>query len=416
MMKYGSLFSGIGGGDLGLERAGMTCAWQVENNRACNRVLEHHWPNVRRYGDVTTISGQDLEPVDLIVGGFPCTDLSIAGNRAGLAGEQSGLWREFRRLLEELRPPWYLIENVPGLLSSFSPVEPPPSEVRERCFWDVEETSDLGTILAGLGKLGYGWAYRILDAEYFGLAQRRERVFIVGHLGNGAGPVQVLFEPESLSGNPPPRRQTGERVAGTLKGSSPGSGTDNSAEQTDRLVVSRALRGSHRRSGADDPDYGLTVSHPLLGKSSEDGTGQGVPLVVCTAQTSANGHGIAEDVTHALDGTQGQAVAFDTAQITSRVNRTRVEAGLPASTMNDKGLLSVAFTERGRKQGRMTVRRLTPLECERLQGFPDTYFDGIKPPLSDSAKYRMLGNAMPVPVIAWIGRRIVTVESTGATI
>ena len=115
---FGSLFSGIGGFDLGFERAGMECAWQVETDIRARGVLARHWPEVERYEDVRNVGRNDLRAVDVVCGGFPCQDVSIAGRRAGLAGERSGLWFEFHRVLDELRPRWCIIENVPGLLSS----------------------------------------------------------------------------------------------------------------------------------------------------------------------------------------------------------------------------------------------------------------------------------------------------------
>src|SRR3990167_5596480 len=118
-MKFGSLFTGVGGFDLGFERAEMTCAWQAEKDKHCLQVLANHWPNIKRYEDVKDV-GRNAEPIDLLCGGFPCQDLSVAGKRAGLAGERSGLWFEFARIIGELRPRWVVIENVPGLLSSNS--------------------------------------------------------------------------------------------------------------------------------------------------------------------------------------------------------------------------------------------------------------------------------------------------------
>lgn len=117
-MTFGSLFSGIGGIDLGLERAGMTCAWQVEIDQNCQHVLRRHWPDADLHSDVTKVGKDGLGTVDVICGGFPCQDLSVAGNRAGLAGERSGLFHQFMRIAGELSPTWILIENVPGLLSS----------------------------------------------------------------------------------------------------------------------------------------------------------------------------------------------------------------------------------------------------------------------------------------------------------
>lgn len=155
-MKVGSLFSGVGGFDLAFERAGFEIAWQCEIDRHASAVLKRHWPDVRLIGDVHDIGPGD-GPIDVLVGGFPCQDLSVAGRRAGLAGERSGLFFEFARCIETLAPEWVVIENVPGLLSS-------------------NGGRDMATVVGTLGKLGYGWAYRVLDAQYDHLAQRRERV------------------------------------------------------------------------------------------------------------------------------------------------------------------------------------------------------------------------------------------------
>lgn len=183
-MRAISLFSGVGGFEVGFERAGIDTVLQAESDPVCRSVLERHWPhverlhdvrdvdrgllpNLRRYGHEPSLAavagceaGQD---VDLIYGGFPCQDVSVAGQRAGLSGERSGLWHEFQRVLRELRPRWCVIENVPGLLSS-----------------GAEPGADFGVVLRGLVDLGYGVAWRVLDARWFGVPQRRRRVFIVG--------------------------------------------------------------------------------------------------------------------------------------------------------------------------------------------------------------------------------------------
>lgn len=156
---FGELFAGIGGFGLGLERSGWRCAWQVEKDAACRRVLAEHWPDVQRFEDVCDVGANELAPVDLICGGWPCQDLSVAGRRAGLAGERSGLFTEFARIVGELRPRYVLGENVPGLLSS-------------------EAGDDLRHVVGTLTKLGYATDISILDAQDFGLAQRRRRVFI----------------------------------------------------------------------------------------------------------------------------------------------------------------------------------------------------------------------------------------------
>ena len=159
MMTFGSLFSGIGGIDLGLERAGMTCAWQVEIDPWCRQVLPKHWPNVRRYEDVSAVGGDTLEPVELIAGGFPCQDVSVAGQRAGIQdGTRSGLWSEFHRIICELRPRYVFVENVPGLL-----------------------TNGMGRVLGDLADIGYDAEWEVLSAADVGAPHLRKRVFIVAH-------------------------------------------------------------------------------------------------------------------------------------------------------------------------------------------------------------------------------------------
>lgn len=161
-MTFGSLFSGIGGIDLGLERAGLECRWQVENDPFCTEILERHWPHVKRYGDIRKIDGSELEPVDLVCGGFPCQDLSQAGKRYGIEGTRSGLWAEFARLVGQLRPGWVVVENVPGIL--------------------VHDA--MRRVIGDLARYGYvGW-WRCLRAADFGAAHLRKRIFIVAHTGH----------------------------------------------------------------------------------------------------------------------------------------------------------------------------------------------------------------------------------------
>jgi DNA (cytosine-5)-methyltransferase 1 len=165
-VNVGSTFSGVGGFDLGFERAGMRVVWQAEIDEWCRRVLRNHWPKAQIYNDVKEVGGS-APAVDLLCGGFPCQDLSVAGKRAGLAGERSGLFFEFARIADELRPRWIVLENVAGLLSATN-------------------GRDFGILLATLAEIGYGdLAWRLVCARYFGVPQRRRRVFIVGHLGGG---------------------------------------------------------------------------------------------------------------------------------------------------------------------------------------------------------------------------------------
>jgi DNA (cytosine-5)-methyltransferase 1 len=435
--RVGSLFSGIGGFDLGLELAGMEVAWQAENDPFCNRVLAHHWPNVRRYGDVRDISDSSFAPqgvereradVDLICGGFPCQDLSVAGKRAGLDGERSGLWFEFKRILSELRPTWCLVENVPGLLSSNS-------------------GRDFGVVLSGLAECGFaGVGWRVLDSRFFGVAQRRRRVFIVGGPSRGAV-AQVLSLCEGCAWDSPQGRTAGERVAGSTVGSltNSGRGTErvgesrgqdplvyvpelafpvdtasgrisqreddttlvattlyardhkgiNAGHGNNNLVVGTlpAAMGHH---GYANLEWGAAAGHLIAHSlrsdgfdASEDGTGRGTPLVAQPLRSNRWGGSDSH-------GDEGNAVlvaatlrsASDSPAAHNKVNGTDVATLLPSQA---------------------SVRRLTPLECERLQGFPDgwTALEGA----ADGPRYRALGNAVTVSVIRYLGERIMAVTA-----
>lgn len=317
-MKFGSLFSGIGGFDLALERAGMECVWQCEIDDKARAVLEHHWPNVEKIKDVRNV-GRNTGAVDVICGGFPCQDVSLAGKRAGLAGKRSGLWFEFARIIDELEPGWVVIENVPGLLSS-------------------NKGRDFGEIVSWLAKRGYGVCWRILDAQYFGVPQRRRRVFIVGSRGSGAS-AEVLFEREGVSWNPPARKSKRKDVAQT--------------------ITSRIGKG-----GFTDPVNGNIITSSITTTPYSDRAGEENKLVCWEMQ-------------HA-----------------SEVYR---EAGNICPTLQSR------MGTGGNSVPLIGVRRLTPTECERLQGFPDGWTDNQ----SDSARYKQLGNAVAVPVVEWIGKRIV---------
>jgi len=225
-LTFGSLFSGAGGLDAGFHNAGFTCRWQVELDRTCRSVLARHWPQVPRFSDVRAVGPHNLCPVDVIVGGFPCQNLSTAGNRAGLAGEKSGLWWEMLRVIRELRPRFVVWENVAGLLSS-------------------DGGRDLRRVCGSLAEHGYFGLVRTLDAQHFGVPQRRRRLFGVfatsrfnpgdgGRLAfpqpgeDHAGLVRlcaaVLAVGPGSGGDPPPRRKAGSEVAGDPGGGAEGQG------------------------------------------------------------------------------------------------------------------------------------------------------------------------------------------------
>lgn len=393
-MKFISLFSGIGGFDLGLERAGMTCIAQVEKDAKAFSVLQRRWPKVKRFDDVSTFKKTRGMRADLICGGFPCQDLSVAGKRAGLAGERSGLFFEFMRIVGDFAPAWVLIENVPGLLSS-------------------NKGRDMSTVVGSLAERGYGWAYRVLDTQYFGCAQRRERVFIVGNLGDARRAAEVLFESENLPWNPPPRREKREGVAGSLSPSlsASGRGTSRSGESRgqDCVIPVSVCMGSDPISSSDlaqpittrNGDPG-TIAFCLNGKNGKRFDGESEKFVTHTPKSE--GADASEDGT----GRGVPLVCFDTTQITSKANYSQPKPGQPCHPLaSGSHPPAIAYAIQERAVEKSGVRRLTPLECERLQGFPDEWTDN----LSDSARYRVLGNAVSVPVAEWIGKRMMrTIE------
>ena len=189
-MTCGELFAGIGGIGLGLERAGMTVRWQVEKDDYCRRVLAKHWPDVARYEDVCDVGRANLEPVELIAGGFPCTDLSHVGRRAGIEGESSGLWTEFCRIVGELRPSYVLVENVPSIL-----------------------VRGMGRVLGDLAAIGYDAEWDCLPAAAFGAPHLRARIFILAYPRGGRYGTQ---EETVFAGRPLPELHGGWRREPTV--------------------------------------------------------------------------------------------------------------------------------------------------------------------------------------------------------
>jgi DNA (cytosine-5)-methyltransferase 1 len=269
----------------------------------------------------------------------------------------------------------------------------------------------MGAVLGTLGELGYGWAYRVLDAQYFGVAQRRRRVFIVGCLGDSARAAQVLFEPESLPGDSAPRREAGARVTQSLTGgpssSSCGNPDDNRAQGGFVVPVcghdtgqgwwnQSDIAGTLRAEGENRPSRPSNiVTHALTAEghdASEDGTGRGTPLTVATLVSNGDSNSGFRD---------GEGcIAFSAGNSADAYGIALTEEGTPPLKAAESGLNQVPTVQYG-----MAVRRLTPTECERLQGFPDGWTDRQ----SDSARYRQLGNAVCVNVAEWIGRRIMEV-------
>ena len=200
MLTGVSLFAGVGGFDLAMQRQGVKVVASVEIDKKCNEVLAQHFPDATQFTDVTTVKGEDLinagftPRTGIITGGFPCQDLSVAGKRAGLAGARSGLFWEIARLVEETQTEYFIIENVPGLLSS-------------------NKGADFGVVIGTMADLGYSVGWRVLDAQYFGVPQRRKRVFIVGRRATSGGVAEILFKPEGLRRDLTQGKQEREGIA-----------------------------------------------------------------------------------------------------------------------------------------------------------------------------------------------------------
>lgn len=422
-MRLGSLFSGIGGFEAGAERCGLRTAWQCEIEPFQRRVLAKHWPGVTQYDDVRAVDPRSVEPIDLLCGGFPCQDLSVAGKRAGLAGERSGLFWEIVRLADTLRPNWLVLENVPGLLSS-------------------NGGADMATVVGALNDLGYLGAWRVLDAQWFGVAQRRRRVFLVGCLG-AERLAAVLPFLASGQRHPAPRRQAGKDVAPTLEAGInrtgghrfPGTCADTCLSLIPLQSVNRGEKRqngvgvggdvTHTLNGADQHGIAYAWDEELNGRREVAGTiarggdgGRHSGVAIAFAQNQ-------RDEVRELPGVAGALAAEP-----GMKQQTYIAATLPASGAGTARPGGQNAERDFYVPSASNVRRLTPTECERLQGFSwregGEWRDGWtclcgknrgrsvgETPCTcpDGPRYRALGNAVAVPCVEWIFRQIVAAES-----
>lgn len=351
-MRYISVFSGIEAASCAFGPLGMEPVAFAEVDDHASAVLAAHYPDVPNLGDVTKVDWKKYRgKVDLVVGGSPCQSFSIAGKREGLKGE-SGLMYEFVRCVREVRPRWFLWENVPGALSS-------------------EHGAAFGQLLHEMADGGgYGCAWRVLDAQFFGVAQRRRRLFLVGRAGNGFREAcQVLFESDCVPGNSASSRAKRAELAARAGRSPRAAGFCNAAVK-DACGPTLCMA-----SGQANADVGENVGTTLSTRQYKD-----PPIIVVTRC--------------GCDGGGKGALASENVSLT-------------LSTRNEQSLFDP------NDGPRYVVRRLTPVECERLQGFPDGWtdvpdFDGK--PMSDAQRYKQLGNSMAVPVMRWIGKRILMVD------
>lgn len=399
-MNYLSVCDGIGAAHVAWP--GWNCVGASEIAAFPIEVVKHRRPDIQHLGDMTRYHEWNIEAPDLICGGTPCQSFSVAGLRKGMDDPRGNLSLVFLGIVDHFRPRWVVWENVPGVLSS-------------------NQGRDFGAFLGGLGQLGYGFAYRVLDAQYFGLAQRRKRVFVVGHLGDWRRAAAVLFEQHSLQGHPPPSRRKRERITPAVTACATGGGGPRGDFHYDGglVEISNALTDRPDRGGGNSEGQRLIPMVMSTGQGNAEVVSDGSPSLTCNHEApilmrmregkEGGGKGplVSSDQSLTLATANDQVLAFDERQITSKTNRSRVEAGMPSPTINAAGSMTAATG--------MHVRRLTPEECEVLQGFPRGYTNVPwrgKDHAPDGPRYKALGNSWAVPVVRWIGERIELVNET----
>jgi DNA (cytosine-5)-methyltransferase 1 len=466
-VRYLSVCSGIEAASVAWEPLGWAPVAFAEIEKFPSKVLAHHYPEVPNLGDMTKFREWDIErgTVDVLVGGTPCQSFSVAGLRKGLDDPRGNLALTFVAMVDHYRPEWVIWENVPGVLSSSG-------------------GRDFGSFLGALGQLGYGFAYRVLDAQYFGVPQRRRRVFVVAHSsGDSRRAAEVLFEPESLRGDTPKGKCTGKetsysftaslgigspKVSGTLCAlDGPNGVSDQYANEAKLIVMADGQANAAISTNEIAPTLNSSQENPIVaynalvsetshcvlasgGQRNDPHTETMVPVLYQNNQTDARlkeeprtsqtvlarwgtGGGNMPLVHHVESFAQNQVGELRTSPIASTLgtnsnasgrntpmviqpialaentigrqpmnggNGDGYTVGGPMYTLNATGVHGVAHPDHG-----MAVRRLTPTECERLQGFPDGYTD-IMPNTPDGPRYKALGNSMAVPVMRWIGSRI----------
>ena len=415
-MRYYSIFSGVEAATLAWEPLGWEPACFCEVDEFPSAVLKERWPDVPNLGDITKVNWKrvvrDYGAADLVVGGSPCQSFSVAGTRTGLDGA-SGLMWEYVRCVRELMPRWILWENVPGALSS-------------------GHGEDFRCLLESLDALGYGLAWRVLDAQFFGVAQRRERLFVVGRLGDPDGPCEVLFEPESLRWDTPSSREKRKELAAGAGGGAEDTGfrcrhspavldLTGGEAQAHRVYDSDGIAPSLRAHGSGGNDLKVLCMTDTQPHSMVDGEVCGALSATMHKDPPVVAKTLFEPVSFAanqrgelrLQGGDGTVVgAVPASQSGKQVQGVLCQYGDVAGTLTARGDSSPC-ADRGPSvvSDGYAVRRLTPRECERLMGMPD---DWTKVPYRgkpadecpDTPRYKAIGNSMAVPVMRWIGKRI----------
>ena len=428
IMNYLSVCSGIEAATVAWHHMGWKPVGFSEIEKFPSQVLAHHYSQVTNFGDMTKYKEWNLESIDILVGGTPCQSFSVAGLRKGLEDPRGNLMLTYCGLLDKFRPKWFIWENVPGVLSS-------------------NGGRDFGSFLGAVAELGYGFAYRVLDAQYFGVAQRRRRVFVVGCLGDWKSAAKVLFEPESLCRNTPPRRKSREEIASTITARFGASRNNHEECVVFKSDIANCLQTtSHEWSRADGFNMIAYENHPSDSRVKEMGD-------VCSTVTSSwgtgggntpyvqkvypihpqaesfqgggrknndgkgNALGVGKEndpmftlttvdrnmVSYSLQGSmigrddkngpQGDGINEEVCFTQNATDRHGVihafkvrggcEGGGKGYLGQDEKAFTISTTQDQHLYANMAVRRLTPKECERLPGFPDDYTD-IKPKGKDT--------------------------------
>jgi DNA (cytosine-5)-methyltransferase 1 len=415
-----------------MEAAGYTVAALCEIEPSARAVLREHWPHTPLLGDVSLVDGTQWRDVDVIVGGSPCQDLSVAGKRGGLtdgSGTRSSLFHQQARVWHETGAPYLIWENVYGALSSsggadFAAVL---SALVGSAVAVPRDGWKRGGVAAGRNAVA---AWRVLDLQHFGVPQRRERVVVLASRVGGVDPAEVLALGQGVRGDSPPRYEARERAAGLAQGRTPegfwGGGLANCLTAREakgpnpardlgttviQVIADTLTEATMRAGGATaGKNPGLVngiiqpIAHTLRGEgcdASEDGTGRGTPMVVAP---------------------------FNEVQLTNPTNRQSVRAGANAPTLDDSGRMGViapCLRVGGRAQGAgdshdntpivadgLGVRMLTPRECERIMGWPDDWTrwgvkeSGVRYELKDTPRYKLCGNGIGREWMEWISLRL----------
>jgi DNA (cytosine-5)-methyltransferase 1 len=419
-MKYLSVCSGIEAATVAWHPLGWSPVAFAEIEKFPSAVLAHHYPSIPNLGDITKFKDWPDATFDVLVGGTPCQSFSVAGLRQGLADPRGNLCLTYLAIADRYRPEWILWENVPGVLSS-------------------DGGRDFGAFLGGLGQLGYGWSYRVLDAQYvrvdgFGRAvpQRRRRVFVVGNLRDWRRAAAVLFERESLQGNTPPRREAGQRVAPTISARPSGGGGLGTDFDCDGGLIAadvaptlnahfgdkQGLEDQHVNGGcglfvAFDTTQITSKANRSVPKAGDAchplAAGAHAPAIAFDCKAGANTGFAIGDLPGALRG-QGHGGGHAAIAIQERAVSENITNGPQGKGYQDD--LAYTLEARNKVQAVATswaVRRLTPDECERLQGFKPGYTNipwRGKNGAPDGPRYKALGNSMAVNVMRWLGTRI----------